>query len=173
MGRAKPFIWGAMLMGVWLVASSDVAPNPYAGWTPYFMERSELEKSVFRTQSKEMLSPGKIWTDDENGLIFVVERYKGVHIIDNSDPSNPSPAGFIVAPGCMDVAVKGDVIYLDNAVDLVAFDMAANNGLGQETERLENWFTEPVSPVGERYNNRSSNMILVGWKQAKKAEGRE
>jgi hypothetical protein len=155
------------LAGVGLLTSFDTVPDRYRGWTPYFMERADLEKSVSRSDGvREMVSPGKIWIASDR--IYVVERYKGVHVIDNADPAHPAPVGFIVAPGCMDVAVKGDIIYLDNAVDLVAFDMAA----GVETARLKNYFPEPVSPVGDHYYGGSSRMILVGWKQITKQEER-
>jgi hypothetical protein len=165
MRHTKPFLWGAMLVGVWLLASSDIAPDRYNGWIPYFMERSELERSVFRLDKAEaMTDPGKIWITEDNAgeFIYIVERYKGVHIIDNSDPASPRNRGFIVAPGCMDVAVKDNFIYLDNAVDLVTFDLSAS----RVTSRLKNYFPEPVSPTGERYDNDSSDMILVGWKHA-------
>lgn len=156
-----------MLVGVWLLTVSDVVPERYGDWTPYFMTRPELEKSVsYAERAREMSDPGKICIAGD--MIYVVERYKGVHVIDNTDPANPRPADFIVAPGCMDVAVHDNTIYLDNAVDLVAFDMTA----GAVTKRLKNYFSEPASPSGDRYLNNSSEMILVGWKQIYKKEGR-
>ncbi len=158
-----------MSLGVWLVCTSDIAPVQYSGWTPYFMKRAELENSVFPAAdgAREMVDPGKIWVTDSR--IYVVERYKGVHVIDNTDPANPVREGFIVAPGCMDVAIKDGIIYLDNAVDLVAFDLTA----GTVTKRLKNYFPEPLSPTGHKFHgDDSSDMILVGWKQAIKAEGR-
>ena len=168
MRRVKPFLWGAMMIGVWLLASSDIAPDPFGGWTPYFMKRADLERSVsYADGAKEMVNPGKIWTTQDK--IYVVERYKGVHIIDNTNPANPRPTGFITAPGCMDIAIKEGVVYLDNAVDLVAFDLAS----GTVTKRLKNYFPEPVSPTGKTYYNPNSyEIILVGWKQTQKQSGR-
>ena len=167
MGRLKIFLWGAVLATVWLLTSSDIVPGRYGEWTPYFMQRPELEKSVsFAGGARDMANPGKIWVAGSD--IYVVERYKGVHIIDNSDPANPRQTGFIIAPGCMDVAVKGDVIYLDNAVDLVAFNMTTRT----ETKRIKDYFPEPASPAGDRYRGHSSEMILVGWKQVVTTGGR-
>ena len=170
MGRVKPILWGVLLAGVWLLTSSDVVPLRYGEWTPYFMQRADLEKSVkMAPEARELVDPGKLWITGDK--IYVVERYKGVHIIDNSDPTNPRPTGFIIAPGCMDVALSGNIIYLDNAVDLVAFDTAS----ATVTTRLRNYFPEPTSPAGDRYHNNgnSSGMILVGWKQITKTqEGR-
>ncbi len=163
MKRLKPLLFVAVLTGIWLVASSDIRPDYYGGYTPVFMERAELEKSIgLKTSPRDMVNPGKIWI--AGATVYIVERYKGVHIVDNSDNRNPRQTGFIVAPGCMDVAVKEGYIYLDNAVDLVAVNLST----GRETKRLKNYFPEPASPDGKRYRNDSDELILVGWEKAGK-----
>jgi hypothetical protein len=161
MKRAKLPLFAAALLGVALLTSFDYRHDPYGGYKPYFMERSELEKSVFYAPGpRRMANPGKIWVSGNGATIYVVERYKGVHIIDNSIPANPAPAKFIVAPGCMDVAIKDNILYLDNAVDLVAFDLAA----GSVTQRLRNYFPEPAHPEGQLYHN-DTGLVLVGWRE--------
>lgn len=160
MRRLRPFVFFALLAGIGLISSST-SPAPYYEYTPYFMERSELHKSVFYTDGqRDMKEPGKIWVRGDE--IFVVERYKGVHIIDNSDPEDPVQTGFIVAPGCMDVAVRDNMIYLDNAVDLVAFDMTTK----KVTARIKDHFPEPASPAGNNgyyYHSHPSHLVIVGW----------
>ncbi|MDL2320681.1 hypothetical protein LJC45_06085, partial [Alistipes sp. OttesenSCG-928-B03] len=104
---------------------------------------------------------GKIYAKPP--YIFINERYKGVHVIDNSNPEDPEQIGFIVAPGCVDMAVKGDIMYLDNAVDLVAFDLTQK----KVTERIRNIFPEHRAPNGDSYYGyRDRDMILVGWRTA-------
>jgi hypothetical protein len=153
------------MAGVWLLASFDTVPGASPEWVPYFMTRGELERSVSYTSDvREMTNPGKIALAGDN--IFVVERYRGIHVIDNTTPENPRQTGFIVAPGCMDITLKGSIVYLDNSVDLVAFDMATK----AVTSRLKYYFPEPLSPTGQRYWNNSADMILVGWKQPKSEE---
>jgi len=130
-------------------------------WIPVFMERNELERSVsFDSKGREMQNPGKIYVRGTE--IFVNEKYKGVHIIENSDPFKPYLKAFIVAPGCIDMAVKGDVIYLDNAIDLVAFDLSSKT----VTERIRNLLPEHRSPDGNIFwaPDRPEGYILVGWK---------
>ena len=139
-------------------SSSRVAER----WIPVFMERSELERSVsFDNKSREMRNPGKIYVRGTE--IFVNEKYKGVHIIDNSDPFAPDQKAFIVAPGCIDMAVKGNVIYLDNAVDLVAFDLDTKT----VTHRIKELLPEHRSPDGSIFyaDDRPEGYILVGWKE--------
>ena len=79
---------------------------------------------------------------------------------------NPRRTGFIVAPGCIDMAVKGNIIYVDNAVDFVAFDMVSRS----VTERIRDYFPEhSVSPDGRQYDypyNRPDGYILVRWDKA-------
>ncbi|MDR1815023.1 MAG: hypothetical protein LBR18_09295 [Tannerella sp.] len=156
-----------LLIAITLICTSiyyDI--NIYRGeYTPVFMERSELERSVFYVaQGRELENTGKIYY--KAPYIFVNERYKGVHVIDNTIPADPRNIGFIVAPGCIDIAVKGNVMYIDNAVDLVAFDLDSK----QVTHREKNVFPEPIAPNGDYYSSRydrpSNDAVLVGWKKS-------
>ncbi|MDR1763071.1 MAG: hypothetical protein LBR64_03845 [Dysgonamonadaceae bacterium] len=153
------FFGAAALLAV-LLMSSDYY---YGSYTPVFMDRSELEKSVsYVAEGRDLQNPGKIYY--KSPYILVNEKYKGVHIIDNSDPKNPRNTGYIIAPGCLDMAVKGDVLYLDNSVDLVAFDLNTR----QVTERIKNIFPEPISPEKIYYMNGkrpTQNSVIVGWKK--------
>jgi hypothetical protein len=131
-------------------------------YIPVFMKRNDLEKSVsYQSFERDMENPGKIYY--QAPYIYINERYKGVHLINNSDPRNPVKVGFIVAPGCIDMAVKGNILYLDNAVDLVAFDLITK----QVTKRIKNVFPEPVSPENELFYSSEDRegYILVGWKK--------
>ncbi|MDR1582093.1 MAG: hypothetical protein LBS55_02355 [Prevotellaceae bacterium] len=125
-----------------------------------YMDRTNLEKSVFYIETgKEMKNPGKIYY--KHPYLFINEKYKGVHIINNIDPENPVKEGFIIVPGCLDMAVKGDVIYLDNAVDMVSFDLIAK----KQTKRIPNVFPKLAPPDGYyRYDGeRAEDLIIVEW----------
>jgi hypothetical protein len=134
-------------------------------YSPVFMSREVLENSVkYIPGARDMILTGKIYY--RAPYIFVNERYKGVHVINNADPAHPVNEGFILAPGCMDMAVKGNILYLDNAVDLVSFDLDSK----QVTKRIRDVFPEPAPPdeVTFTYNNlpnRPEGYILVEWKK--------
>ncbi|MDL2221520.1 hypothetical protein LJC35_03080 [Parabacteroides sp. OttesenSCG-928-N08] len=152
-----------LLLSVLLFASFYYGRGRYYSYTPVFLERAELEKSVtYESSPRELMNPGKIYYNDS--YIYVNERYKGVHVINNSNPASPVNEGFIVVPGCVDIAAKGNTLYLDNSVDMIAFDLKAK----QVTERIRNVFPEPLSPNGEYFYdyNRPEGLILVEWKQA-------
>lgn len=155
----------AMMLIVLFVSKGDYSPS--SNYVPVFMTRPDLEKSVsYKAGEREMEDPGKIYIHGDK--IFVNEKYKGVHIIDNSDPANPRQTGFILAPGCIDMAVKENIIFMDNAVDLVAFDMQSH----VVTKRIRNFFPERKrSPDGTHYesgDDRPKDYVLVGWRKVTK-----
>jgi hypothetical protein len=130
------------------------------------MERSELEESVvFINEGQDLVNPGKIYIYGK--YILVNEPYKGVHVIDNTTPKTPKNIAFITAPGCLDMAVKDGILYLDNAVDLVAFDLKNR----VVANRIRNILPPPSSPDNIHYYNAeaaSKGLILVEWKKKTK-----
>ena len=138
----------------------------YYEYTPVLMKRTELEKSIYYTDARNLENPGKIYAKDN--YLFINEKYDGVHVIDNTDPESPKNIGFINAPGTIDMAIKGSVLYLDNAVDLVAVDLA-NFPAINVTERITNIFPEPFPPgysyIPDKYlpSNRPKGTVLVKW----------
>jgi hypothetical protein len=129
------------------------------------MKRADLEQSVkYTPENRALKNPGKIYCKDN--YIYVNELYKGVHIINNANPLRPVQEGFIIVLGCVDMAVKGDILYVDNAVDLVAFDLTSR----QVTHRVKDVLPEPAAPSNARYYgyyNRPPDMILVSWQEKK------
>ncbi|MFX8653166.1 hypothetical protein ABTM19_20785, partial [Acinetobacter baumannii] len=65
---------------------------------------------------------GKICIKDN--YIFLAEKEKGIHIIDNSDPSNPINKAFISIPGNEDLAINNQILYADCYTDLLAIDIS-------------------------------------------------
>lgn len=157
------FSIGLLTAGIILILCTSFSPaeSYYYGYKPYYMKRADLNNSVvYQDTAHDMVDPGKIYV--RGNQLFINEKYQGIHIVDNSNPEMPTRVAFIFAPGCIDMAVKGDIIYLDNAVDLVAFDIASK----QVTERIENAFPPPISPYGDRcHYEKGDTYIPVGWKK--------
>ena len=149
--------------------SSSVEPiGPgNSSYTPILMKRSDLENSVKVMDKAVLRNPGKIY--HYNQYIFITEKYEGIHILDNSDPKNPVNKSFISIPGCVDLAVKNQVLYADNAVDLVSLSIADLNNI-QVLSRNANVFPELLPPdfisMPEKYKaeNRPENTIIIAWK---------
>ena len=53
--------------------------------------------------------------------LFMMENTRGLHIFNNSDPANPTPITFMEVPGGQGLAVRNDILYMNQYVDLVAF----------------------------------------------------
>lgn len=56
--------------------------------------------------------------------LFMVEENKGLHILDNTDSNNPVPITFMAVPGGQGLAVRNNILYMNQYTDLVAFDLA-------------------------------------------------
>ncbi|HYG38288.1 MAG TPA: hypothetical protein VD908_06705 [Cytophagales bacterium] len=152
-----------------LLASCDPYDFEYKSeYQAILMTRNQLEKSVVYQQPRAFINTGKIY--QKGYYIFINEKYKGVHIIDNHDPTSPQNIGFISAPGCIDMAVKGNSLYMDNALDLVAVDIT-NFEHVTVTERIKDVFPELLPPDSEGIpeefttSQRPQNTIIVGWEK--------
>jgi len=134
---------------------------------PMLMTRAELEASVQLTHAAMPLtSPGKICL--YQNWIFLVEKYKGIHLIDNSNPTNPVRKDFLKVPGCVDVAVRNNILYVDNAVDLVAVRLDPEKLTATVVSRRAYALPEIQSPDGYIPNEysrsrRPANTEIVGW----------
>ena len=152
-----------------LFCSVDPVPSEPFPYRPILMTRTTLESSVDLLKDPvKLVHPGKIYIKDN--YLFINEKYKGIHVIDNTDPSNPKKAGFLRIPGCIDMAVKGNILYADNAVDLVAIDISNPDNIAV-TKRIKYVFPE-LNPPGQSWipwnyeaENRPENTIIVGWEE--------
>lgn len=101
--------------------------DTYTLYTPVYMSYSELRAPgiIHSEAATELRKPGKIYVKDN--LLFINEQNKGVHIFDNSNPAAPANLSFISIPGNYDIAVKGNILYADSHVDLLAIDISDPN----------------------------------------------
>ncbi|MGA0556717.1 hypothetical protein ACO2Q8_08710 [Larkinella sp. VNQ87] len=99
----------------------DVGNRQVQGLRPVYASYEEI--STIKTLAPQPLRfPGKIYT--KGSYLFINEQGKGIHIVDNRDPAHPQKISFISVPGNADMAVKDQVLYADNSMDLVALDIS-------------------------------------------------
>lgn len=146
-----------------------VDSTPLTKYTPIFIKKSILVSSIKLNAPTVINEIAKIYIS--GNYIYISEKYKGVHVIDNSNPSNPVKKAFLTIPGCVDIAVKNDALYADNTVDLICIDLIAlQNGHLNIVKRLSDVFPELAPPDGGRiptkFNklNRPENSIIAGWR---------
>ena len=116
--------------------------SEYVYLEPVYTTVSELRSSISLTSPEPIQSVGKIYIKDN--FLFVNDPGKGIHIIDNSNPAHPSPKKFLKVPGSFDMAIKGNTLYTDSYVDLIAFNISNINSI-EETGRLEGVFKNYTS----------------------------
>lgn len=149
-----------------LLCSYDPYTDPSTSYKPIIMTRTQLESAVRSGSAQSIVEPCKIYIKDQ--YIYIVEKYKGVHIINNTDRFNPENVGFIHIPGCIDIAIKENILYADNAVDLIAIDISSLSDL-KVTNRIEDVFPELYPPdidyMPSEYSayNRPDDTYIVAW----------
>lgn len=146
----------------------DQYTEVFTAWSPVYMGYGELRESVKKSAPRDLEKPGKIYFKDD--YIFINEELKGVHIFDNSNPSNPVNKGFIEIPGNADIAVKNNILYADSYIDLVAIDISDINNIA-EVDREKKVFSYTVpSPENEDYRMArvdEEEGVVVGWELKK------
>jgi hypothetical protein len=138
--------------------------NSTEGYRPIYLSYEEL-RQVTTQAPRSLKSPGKIYV--RGTYLFINEPGEGIHIIDNHDPTSPKPLAFVNIRGNVDMAVKGNVLYADNATDLVALDIT-NPQQVQVLNRVENVFPYASYPpqTGVRFECvDQSRGVVVGWEK--------
>ena len=135
----------------------------YQANVPVYMSFSDFRSSFAKTAPEEISNPGKMYFKDD--YLFVNEHEKGIHVIDNSDPSKPKKVAFYKILGNVDMAIRGNILFADSYIDLVAIDISdVDNPV--EKGRLKNVFPE-IIPVGQVYYPYSSvdksKGVIVDW----------
>lgn len=146
-----------------------VSDEPYfEAYTPVLMKRSDLENSIKNISVQDLKNPGKIYFKGDT--LYLVEKFEGIHVIDDSDPSNPTFISFITVPGIVDIAIKGQTLFADNAVDLVSINIKNLDELNV-LSRVKSIFPELTPPNNfyipdvYRKHRRPKNTIIVNWKK--------
>ena len=120
-----------------MISCTDSCENTetYVYLEPIYTSAGEVRSSFASMDPRSLENPGKIYRKDH--YLFISERGKGIHIFDNNDKTNPVPLSFLNIPGSFDVAVKGDIMYVDSFVDLVVLDIS-NPVQVKLIQRIEN-----------------------------------
>ena len=124
-----------LFLSLFLDGCGDKCENSktYYYYEPVYTPMSEIRAAVALESPREMEVTGKIYLYENTLLIN--EPGMGIHVIDNSNPSNPVFKHFINIPGNFDMAVKNNILYADSYMDIVAINLSDNNF--SEVHRIE------------------------------------
>jgi len=100
------------------------------------------------TKAVQAKKTGKIYV--YNDYLFINEPNEGIHIYNNSNPNAPVNVGFLQIPGNVDLAIYNNILYADNFIDLLAFDISNMNNIKQ-VKRVTDVFQKAFSVGSEKY----------------------
>lgn len=112
---------GSVFLFQGCLKDSYTRTHTYTYYKPLYKTADEVRANIRTNTPLSIEKPGKIFVRGQ--YIFLNEVDKGIHVIDNSNPSQPRNIAFIAIPGNMDMAVKGNILYADLYTDLVAIDI--------------------------------------------------
>ena len=137
--------------------------NSQEGYKPVYSKQEDLEK-VEVLSPRRMETPGKIYIYGQ--YLFVNERFEGIHIINNINPSRPEKVSFIQIPGNVDMAVKGNSLYADNGIDMVVMDISNPKNV-KLNKRIRNAFPVQEFPPFTGYFEcvDHSKGIVTSWER--------
>ena len=126
----------------------------YIRYDPIYVQPTAFRTEIQSEAPRELENPGKIYAYGD--YLFINEPQQGIHLYDNSDPENPVAISFIEIEGNVDMAVQNGLLYADNHVDLVVFDI--NNPESIEmVGRTENAFPD--------YGFEPERGFLIGYEE--------
>ena len=97
-------------------------PQKVLGYKPVYTADTAYRKIQYIPEAEPVVNAGKIYVKDN--LIYQCETGKGIHIIDNSNPSNAHRIAFLSVKGAEEISIKGNLLYTNNYYDLVTIDIS-------------------------------------------------
>jgi hypothetical protein len=166
----KKMFYPVMIMFVLIIGlvscNKDENVYRYEAMVPVYMDFETFRQPPKAKSARDIQQAGKIYFKDQ--YIFVNEVNEGIHIIDNANPSFPKKIGFYEITGNVDMAIRGNILFADSYIDLIALDISdLLNPV--EVSRIENAFPEVLPmpldrelPYAWHQIDRSKG-VIVGW----------
>jgi hypothetical protein len=125
----------------------------YTIYTPVYTLRSTVLASINGDPGTAIVQPGQLYL--KGSFIYVNDVTRGIHIIDNSNPTHPVQTAWLSLPGNTSIAISGNILYADMDNDLLALDIT-NTRQVSVAGKMPNFFPW-------RYYTPDTNYILTGY----------
>jgi hypothetical protein len=159
--------FSAIILSLIIVAGlqscEDESYVTYTANVPVYLSYEDLRKSVKVENPVELVNPGKIYFKDN--IIYINEYRKGIHVFDNTNPSNPVKIGFINIPGNVDIAIRDNLLFADSYIDLVVLDISDIHKV-KEVSRTEKIFDYYLPEYDTKYEVAPVDQekgVVVDW----------
>lgn len=170
MKKILPFVFGLFILAGCTKDTDDGLniPDSIEGLKPIYSQTEN--PNTISSEAPEVITKGsKIYIKDTH--VYIVENGLGVHVIENSNPSNPTDIRFIKIPGVSDVAVRNQTMYANNFADIVAIDISNLQSVS-ESSRLNGVFNldENILNLPSGYSGYfecvdESKGMVVSWEE--------
>ena len=164
----KNFLLLLFVASLGMVSCEKSDDGKYADYLvarPLTISKTEFKNGVDIIAPLPIQESGKIYAYQD--YIFVNDKYRGVHVIDNSNPNAPKKISFIKIAGNVDISIKDDYLFADSLMDLVVLDISNVTDI-KIVNRLNNVLRDNVVwPANVDFYEGEDidyeNEILLGW----------
>lgn len=167
------FLTGLLGLSVLLEGCTDTceSKSSYVYYEPIYKSFEEIKEETRLTSPQPLSAVGKIYI--KGNYLFVNDPGKGIHIFNNTDPASPLQEAFLNIPGNYDLAIKGNTLYADSYIDLVAFDISNVEGIKEVSREsaVFSYFNYDIGFSGSGVD--ATKGIITGWKETTKTEVKE
>lgn len=132
----------------------------YTIYSPVYASKAQVLASINGIASQPIEHAGKLYIKDN--FIYLNEVNKGIHIIDNSNPSLPVQIAFLSIPGNLDIAIKNNILYADMYDDLLALDITDPHH-AKITSTLKGFFNGRMYVNGFFAN--TEDKVAIDWNE--------
>jgi hypothetical protein len=122
----------------------------YQEATAVYGDLEALRNQALNSPVRAVENPGKVFVG--NDFILLGEEEKGIHVINNSDISNPQFINFINIPQNREFFVKGNFLYAESSYDVIKLDLSDLYNI-QLVARAENVFQQVM------YNDKGEALL--------------
>lgn len=155
---------------IFFSSCSDSTPDDdeYAEYVvarPLILSKADFANGVDIVPPQPIDESGKVYTYGD--YIFINDKSRGIHVVENSNPQQPVKIAFIEIPGNVDISIKDNFLYADSIMDLIVLDISDITDI-QQVNRLENVLREGVifpfeADIVEYGSYNYETDVLVGW----------
>jgi hypothetical protein len=124
------------------------------GSRPVYEDAGVAKRIQYIPTKQSLIHAGNIYAF--GNFIFQVDVGRGIHVIDNTQPSLANRIGFITVNGCAQISIKGAYLYTNSFDDLVTLDISAPIHV-KELSRVANAFPD------YRHNYPLAQPEEAGW----------
>lgn len=151
------YVWALATGGALLLPGclrdSVTEKYTYTMYTPVYTLKTTVLAGINGDAGTPIVEPGQLYI--KGSYIYLNDVNKGIHVIDNSDPTHPVQTAFLNIPGNMNMAIHGNTLYADMYSDLLSIDITDPHQV-KIIGKLFNFFTS-------RDYFQDSSEVITSW----------